>query len=346
MRKLFLPILFLLLVITVSFAQKPIKIVFYNVENLFDTINDPEIRDDEFTPQGPKKWNTAKYKKKLSNLERVFYDIASIDKDFPVAIGLAEIENRNVLEDIVTCPKLAPANYRIVHYDSPDARGVDVAMLYRPDIFKLQGSEAVKTVIPERPTFKTRDILTAWGTIDGEPVYFMVIHWPSRLGGKEQSEYLRVAVAKQMHAIADSVMRADDDTRVIIMGDFNDDPTDKSMAQALGAKGRIKDLKEGDLFNPFTEMLKAGYGTLAYGDAWNIFDNIIVSANMVLDDDGLLLEKAPKAKFYGNIFKQSYMVQKEGQYKGYPLRTYIGNNFQGGFSDHFPVYINIKYVKD
>lgn len=336
----------MLVLISVSFAQKPIKVVFYNVENLFDTINDPEIHDEEFTPTGAKKWNAAKYNKKLSNIERVFFDIASIDKDFPAIIGVAEIENRSVLEDIVSCPKLAPANYRIVHYDSPDKRGVDVAMFYRPDIFKLQGSKAVKTVIPELEDFFTRDILTAWGTIHGEPVYFMVVHWPSRLRGKEQSEYLRVAAGKQMKAIADSVLRADDDTRIIIMGDFNDDPTDKSMLQALGAKISTKGLEDTDLFNPFGEMLKAGYGTLAYGDAWNIFDNIVVSGNMIDEDDGLLLMKSPKSKYYGNIFKQSYMIQKQGQYKGYPLRTYIGNNFQGGFSDHLPVYINIKYVKD
>lgn len=336
----------MLVLISVSFAQKPIKVVFYNVENLFDTINDPEIRDDEFTPMGAKKWNSAKYNKKMSNLERVFYDIAGIDKDFPAVIGLSEIENRSVLEDIVACPKLAPANYRIVHYDSPDARGVDVGLLYRPDIFKLEGSKAIKTDIPSRPDFRTRDVLTAWGTIKNEPVFFMVIHWPSRIGGKEQSEYLRVAAGEQLKAIADSVLRANDDTRVMIMGDFNDDPTDKSMLQAMGAKISTKGLDDTDLYNPFGQMLKDGHGTLAYNDIWNIFDNIVVSGNMIDEDEGLLLMKSPKSKYYGNIFKQSYMIQKEGKFKGYPLRTYVGNNFQGGFSDHLPVYINIKYVKD
>lgn len=342
MRKVFLPMLFVLLLVSFSFAQKPHKIVFYNVENLYDTINDPEIRDDEFTPEGPKKWTAAKYNKKISNLERVFFDIASLDKNYPAVIGLSEIENRSVLEDIISTPKLNPGNYRIAHYDSPDRRGVDVAFLYRPDVFKFKGDKAFTAVIPGRPDFKTRDILAMWGTIDNEPFYFMVAHWPSRLGGKERSENLRMAVASQMREIADSVMAASPKTKVVIMGDFNDDPTDKSVLETLGAKIKSKDLQPGDLYNPYGAMLKAGLGTLAYGDVWNIFDNIVVSENLVNGDkNSLQLIKSNGSKFDGNIFKQHYMVQKEGQYKGYPLRTYVGNNFQGGYSDHFPVYINI-----
>ncbi len=340
MRKVFLPILFVMLLISFSFAQKPHKVVFYNVENLFDTINDPEVLDEEFTPDGVKKWNSAKYNKKISNLERVFFDIASIDKNYPAVIGLSEIENRSVLEDIIATAKLSPANYRIVHYDSPERRGVDVAFFYRPDVFKLEGDEAVTTVIPGRPDFKTRDILTMWGTIENEPFFFMVAHWPSRIGGKERSEYLRMAVGAQMRSIADSVLTANPATKVVVMGDFNDDPTDKSVAESLGAKIRKKDLEPGDLYNPYGAMLKAGLGTLAYGDAWNIFDNIVVSENLVNGEkSNIQLIKANGSKYDGNIFKQHYMVQKEGQYKGYPLRTYVGNNFQGGYSDHFPVYI-------
>ena len=219
---------------------------------------------------------------------------------------------------------------------------MDVAFLYRPDVFKIEGQYPVKTVIPSLPNFKTRDILTMWGTIEDEPFFFMVAHWPSRLGGKEASEFKRIAVGEQMRSIADSVLRANPATKVIAMGDFNDDPPDKSIAQGLGAKFKLKDLKEGDLYDPYADMLKAGYGTLAYGDAWNIFDNIVVTENLATGSTGKLkLQKAPGSKFYGNIFKQSYMIQKEGQFKGYPLRTYVGNNFQGGYSDHFPVYIYI-----
>lgn len=329
--------------IAFGFAQKPHKVVFYNIENFFDTINDPEVLDDEFTPEGPKKWNSAKYNQKLGNIERVLFDIASIDKEYPAVIGLSEVENRTALEDIVATRKLAPANYRIVHFDSPEARGVDVAFFYRPDVFKIEGQHPVRTVIPSIPGFKTRDILTMWGTIENEPFFFMVAHWPSRLGGKEASEFKRIAVGQQMRSIADSVLRANPATKVVMMGDFNDDPTDKSIAQGLGAKFKQKDLQPGDLYNPYADMLKAGYGTLAYGDAWNIFDNIVVSENLAKGSTGALkLQPAAGSKFYGNVFKQHYMVQKEGQFKGYPLRTYVGNNFQGGFSDHFPVYIYIS----
>ena len=267
MKKRLIFTLLLAAFIVACFAQKPYKVMFYNLENFFDTINDPEVLDDEFTPEGPKQWNSAKYNRKLGNIERVLFDLAAADKVYPAVIGVSEVENRSVLEDIVAAPKLAPADYRIVHYDSPEARGVDVAFL------------------------------------------------------------------------ADSVLKADPATRIVAMGDFNDDPTDPSMAEGLGARTRMKELEPGDFYNPFGDMLRAGIGTLAYGDAWNLFDNIVVSGNMVSGDDGMQLRKAPGSKYYGNIFRRHYMVQREGQYKGYPLRTYVGNNFQGGYSDHFPVYI-------
>lgn len=343
MKKLITIILLAVLLPRLGFAQQPYKVLFYNVENFFDTINDPEVLDDEFTPNGTKAWNDTKYKKKLHNVERVLFDVSAMDKSYPIVIGLCEVENRNVLEDIVSTPKLTPANYRIVHYDSPEARGVDVAFVYRPDVFKKEGEKAVRTVVPSLPNFRTRDILTMWGTIENEPFFFMVAHWPSRTGGKEPSEFKRIAVAAQMRSIADSVLVANPNTKVVVMGDLNDDPTDKSIAQSFGAKFNLKKLDSGDFYNPFAEMLKAGFGSLAYGDAWNIFDQMIVSENLATGSTGKLkLQRYPAdSKFYGNIFKQHYMVQKEGQYKGYPLRTYVGDSFQNGFSDHFPVFITI-----
>ena len=340
MKKLLFSGFFVLLLLA-GFAQKPYKVMFYNFENLFDTINDPEILDEEFTPDGPRKWNSVKYNKKIGNLERVLFDIAALDKNYPAVIGVSEVENRSVLEDVIATPKLAPANYRIVHYDSPDARGVDVAFFYRPDVFELEGSAPIPFTMEGLPNFKTRDIVTMWGTIEGEPFYFMVAHWPSRLGGKEASAPKRERAAEIMRRAADSVLRLDPATKVVMMGDFNDDATDDSITEVLGAKGDIRKLEPGDYYNPFINVLKAGYGTLAYQDAWNLFDNIVVSENLVAGD-GLKIRKAsPKARFYGNIFSRPYMIQQEGQYKGYPLRTFVGNNFQGGYSDHFPVYIYI-----
>lgn len=325
---------------TVVAQDKPYMVAFWNFENLFDIYDDPETHDEEFTPEGVKKWNEVKYQKKLSNMERVIFDMAAINKEYPIVIGVSEIENRSVLEDFVNQPKLKGAKYRICHYDSPDARGVDVAFLYRADVFKLEGSDNIKLNVPELPNFRTRDLVVMWGTIEGEPFYFLVSHWPSRLGGKEASQFKRDACAKQIREIKDSLLQANPATKVVVMGDFNDDATDASLVKVMGAKGKLKELQTGDFFNPYYQMLKAGLGTLAYQDSWNLFDNICVTENLVNGTYGKLRLIKGK-KFYGNIFTRPYMLQQEGQYKGYPLRTFVTNNFQNGFSDHFPVYIYI-----
>ena len=342
MKKTFLTLLMVSVFFTI-FAQKPYMVVFYNLENFFDTINDPETRDDEFTPDGSRKWNTVKYNKKLNNMERVLFDIASVQKTYPAVIGVSEVETRGVLEDIVSTPKLAPANYRIVHYDSPDRRGIDVGFLYRPDIFKLEGSAEIPFKMPGQPNFLTRGFVTMWGTIDDEPFFFLVSHWPSRLGGKEASSPKREAAGRAIRMIKDSVLKNNPSTKVVIMGDLNDDATDTSIVDpdCLGAKAKVKDLQTGDFYNPFIDVLKAGMGTLAYQDSWNLFDNIIVSENLVNDKEGLRLKKSDGSKYNGYIFRRPYMVQQSGQYRGYPLRTFVGTNFQDGFSDHFPVYIYI-----
>lgn len=341
MKRTFFAILFASLLL-VGFAQKPYKVVFYNLENLFDTINDPNKNDEEYLPEGERKWTTYRYNQKLHNMERVLFDVALQDKNFPAVIGVSEIENRLVLEDLLAQPKLAKANYRIVHFDSPDRRGVDCAFFYRPSQFQLEGSEAHRISFPGRPNFLTRDLVAMWGKIEGEPFYFIVSHWPSRLGGKERSQYSRDFVAAKCKHICDSVRTVNPNTKVVIMGDFNDDATDASVVEVLGAKGNIKKLEANDMFNPFNAMLKAGYGTLAYRDSWNLFDNIVVSENLATGSTGALkIQKKEGAKFYGNIFTAPYMIQKEGQYKNYPLRSFVGSNFQNGYSDHFPVYIYI-----
>ncbi len=325
------------------FAQKPHTVVFYNVENFFDTINDPDTNDEEFTPEGKNNWTGTKYNEKLANIEQVFADIAHTNNDFPTVIGISEVEVRSVLEDIASTPKLLPANYQVVHFDSPERRGVDVAFLYRPDRFNLEGSFPERAIIPGRPDFRTRDILTMWGTIEGEELFFMVAHWSSRRGGKEQSEFLRLANGAQMRQIADSVRAIRPNTKFVLMGDFNDDPNDKSVVEALGAKSKVVDLAEGDLYNPYYSMLMAGFGTLAYGGEWNIFDNIVVSENLVnAEDDELKLQKSIyDSQYYGNIFKPSYLIQQESKFKGYPYRSFGGGSWLGGYSDHLPVFINI-----
>ncbi len=323
-------------------AQPDVKrntIMFYNLENLFDTIQDPDTNDREFLPDGNKKWNSHKYWTKMRNLDQVLYGIAQANKDFPAVIGVSEIENRSVLEDLVMMEKIRKANYRIAHFDSPDRRGVDVGFLYRADRFKIEGSYPHPVMMEELPDFRTRDILAMWGTMDGEPFYFMVAHWPSRLGGQQASEPRRVAAARIMRHVIDSVHMASPATKIVVMGDLNDDPSDKSVAVVLGGKQKVNELVPGDMFNPYYEMFKKGHGTLAYQDAWNLFDNIVVSENLVNAPRGSWHIIKADGQFYGNIFRAKYLFQQEGQYKGYPLRTFVGDNFQYGYSDHLPVYI-------
>lgn len=342
MKKLFL-LLFVFCSISLWAQEQKYVVMFYNVENFFDVYDDPNVRDDEFTPDGPKKWTETKYKEKLSRVEQVIYSIAGANRDYPVIIGLSEIENRRVLDDIVSTPKLIKANYQIAHFDSPEPRGVDVALLYRPDVFQLEWMEAFQPEIPELPNFKTRDILAVCGTIDGERFCFFVNHWSSRRGGSAASEFLRVGWAATLRKYADALQEKYPDIKMVMMGDMNDDPVNKSLAEVLGGRGKIVDVEPGGYFNPFMEMHRKGYGSLAYQDAWNLFDNMVVNSNL-LEEFGvgsLHLCKAAKSKFYGNIFKRPFMVQQKGKFKNYPFRTYSGNTYLGGYSDHFPVYLLI-----
>lgn len=340
MRKIVTIVLLVGGVVATALAQEPYKILFWNLENLFDTVDDPNIRDEEFTPKGAKAWDEARYQLKLEHIARVLTDVAASDQIYPAVIGFAEVENRTVLEDMTALQDLAQHAYRIVHYDSPDPRGIDVALIYRPDQFQFEGSCAVKADVPQLPKFRTRDILTVWGAINAEPFYFMVVHWPSRRGGKEASELKRMALGRQMRRLADSVRLQNPQTKIVAMGDFNDDPIDSSMEEALGAKGDIKRVAVGDLFNPYYELLRAGMGTLAYEGVWNLFDNVVVSENLITSTQGgLKLQKPAGSPYYGAIFCPDYLIQYTGRYRGYPLRTYEEDAFLAGFSDHLPVYI-------
>ena len=346
MKRFLYTLLFISLIWGSQYGQaqnKRYTVVFYNVENVFDTLKTEGVLDEEFTPDGINRWNGQKYWKKMANLEKVFYEISTTAKDYPTIIGVSEIENRSVLEDMVSQEKLLRANYQIVHYDSPDARGVDVALFYRPDHFKYEGSAPIPVRVEAEPDFKTRDILMVWGEIEGERFYFFVCHWPSRTGGQQASEYKRIRAAQCARDAADSVMRQFPDAKIVIMGDLNDDPVNKSLYEVLGAKGKTTEVENTGFFNPYHEMFKKGHGTLAYNDAWNLFDNIVVNGNLLHGrGNGLKLVKGSGAKYYGNIFDRSFLRQQSGQYKNYPLRTYVSNAFQDGYSDHFPVYIYIS----
>lgn len=333
-------LLVLLLVINlIVFGQerqyKIASIGFYNLENLFDTIDGPN-NDAEFLPTGANLYTGAVYMDKLGKLSEVLSQIAT-DKtpDGLAVIGVAEVENRSVLEDLVKQPKLRGRNYGIVHYDSPDERGVDVGLLYNPKYFKPEFSEPLFVELYDenkKPRY-TRDILYVKGMFDGEPVHIMVGHWPSRRGGEEASAPGRAKAASVCKHKADSIFKTDPTAKIIIMGDLNDDPVSPSVAIVLGAKCNLKSVKPKQFYNPWCEYYQKGIGTLAYNDAWNLFDQIIISQAW--------LNKRQQGYFFKEalIFRKPWMEQKSGRYKGYPLRTYDFNKYIGGYSDHFPTYV-------
>lgn len=313
------------------------SIAFYNVENLFDIFDNPETFDDDRTESGKDVWNAEKYSRKLDNLSRVICEIGQdVTNEPPAIIGLCEIENRAVLEDLVNHPNLRNYHYGIVHYDSPDERGIDVALIYRKEFFQPLASKARKLLIYEadNPGKRdyTRDQLVVSGLLNKEEIHIIVNHWPSRGGGEARSGYKREKAAYLNKRIIDSLMKLDPEAKIISMGDFNDDPTNKSFKKILNTKAE-KNLLSTELYNPMENMLKQGKGSLAYRDSWNLFDQIYMTGNLVLGNDtGYQFYKA-------GIFNKPFLITATGQFKGYPARTYGYSGYEGGFSDHFPVYI-------
>lgn len=310
---------------------------FYNLENLFDTINQPNVNDEEFTPTGTNLYTPTVYLDKLGKLEEVLSQIGTdLSPDGLSVIGVAEIENESVLRDLVNQPKLKGRGYRIVHYNSPDERGIDVALIYNPKYFRVLYSESLYVPLKDndgKPRY-TRDILYVCGSYAGERMHFFVNHWPSRRGGEEASAPSRALAASVAKAKIDSIQLAEDNkARVILMGDLNDDPVSPSVARTLGARTEKGRVKAGGLYNPWNDYYQEGIGTLAYNDAWNLFDQIIISeAFLPRDQEGFFFQKA-------QIFRKEFMVQKTGRYKGYPMRTYDFGVYMGGYSDHFPTYV-------
>ena len=313
---------------------------FYNLENLFDTINDPAINDEEFLPDGSYHYTGKVYLDKLDNLADVISKIGTdISPDGLSMIGHAEIENKSVLIDLFNHPLLKSRNYKFVHYDSPDKRGIDVSLTYNPKYFTPISSQSLTVHLGTDTTeHKTRDVLFVYGKYDKEDMFVFVNHWPSRRGGEEASAPGRSAAAKVCKDKIDSITSINPDAKIIVMGDLNDDPVSPSVAVVLGSKGDKKKVLKGGLFNPWVEPYKQGIGTLAYNDSWNLFDQVIVSSGF--------LDKNQSGYFFqeAHIFSKPWMVQTSGRYKGYPKRTYDFNNYMGGYSDHFPTYI-VLYKK-
>lgn len=314
-----------------------VSVGFYNLENLFDTEDGPN-NDADFLPSGANQWTNERYLLKLDNMADAVSQIAA--GRAPDILGLCELENRGVLEDLIAHPKLATIGYKIIHFDSPDRRGIDVALIYRPEIYQVTSASSHPVQIPNEPEVLTRDILQVNGTILGEHVSVLVGHWPSRSGGEQISLARRMAAAKLMRHLTDSLHSISPSEKVILVGDFNDDPTSPSLTQGLKAHNTPDNLQSGDLFNIMARLHKQGFGTLAYRDVWNLFDNIVVSANLISENlDTLHALLDPSTKAYGRICNASFLTQKTGQFKGYPFRTFSYGQFQNGYSDHYPVYM-------
>jgi hypothetical protein len=310
----------------------PVCIGFYNVENLFDTIHQSGDADLEFTPDGSKRWDTAKYYEKLDRLAEVISRIGlEHTPDGPAILGLCEIENAQVLSDLIEHEYLKDRNYQVVFVRGRDRR-INNAFLYNPYYFEHQETASVP-VIMDDPEFRTRDHLIISGMLMGEYIHFVVSHWPSRVGGESRSLPLRIAAAEVARAAIDSIKAIDAQAKIMLMGDLNDDPTDPSVAEYLNSKGDRSQLEPGQLYNPFVEKFNRGIGSLAYRDSWNLFDQILVSQSFLDGEKGTFTYQGAK------VFNKPFLRQRTGRYRDYPFRSYGGGTYLGGYSDHFPIYI-------
>lgn len=340
MKMLFLTLAATILMVAYAFSQQKTykirTIAFYNVENLFDTINDPLKFDDDRTPEGKDKWTSKHYRDKVQKIAKVLSEIGS-DKTItsPDIIGLCEIENEQVLIDVINDPSLQGQNYSVIHFDSPDARGIDVGLLYKKDVFVPMSFKNYRLDLHDENGQReyTRDQLLASGFFDGEEMHFLVNHWPSRRGGEARSRPKREAAARLNKKIIDSLLNINPEAKIISMGDLNDDPTNSSMKKVLKTVREIDSVTSLDIYNPMEKMARKGMGSLAYRDNWNLFDQIFFTGALLKDD------KSTYRFWKAGIFNKKYLIVDRGRYKGYPFRSYAGGTYAGGYSDHFPVYV-------
>lgn len=314
-------------------------IAFYNLENLFDTINDPNKFDEASPIMEMKAEIGGIYKKKVKNMARVIADIGlETAHNSPVILGVSEVENREVLEDVVNDPQLLAKDYGIVHYDSPDARGIDVGLLYQKQFFTPLFTSKHELVIYDdntRERVYTRDQLLVSGKLDGEMIHIIVNHWPSRSGGEARSRPKRIAAARLNKKIIDSLQTIDPYAKIITMGDLNDDPTNESIKEILNAKKDKEDVGLKGIYNPMESFFKMGLGSNAYRDSWSLFDQVLLTQPFLEKDYSSF-------RFYkAGIYNEPYLVNKKGRYKGYPKRSFADGGFTDGFSDHFPAYVFI-----
>lgn len=337
MKRLSIIALFLLVSFAANvFAQNDNRkaiVGFYNLENLFDTINDPNKNDEQFLPDGDYRWTSQRYLAKLDRLSEVINEMAKMDGGL-VILGVSEVENEQVLLDLCATERLKPYGFKVCHHESPDRRGVDVSFLYNPARFKIIDTAAYPLVVPNQPQFISRDQWLMTGILDNtDTLYVLVNHWPSKSGGEKRSLPGRLAAGTLSRQIANEVMSKHPGAKFILMGDLNDNPNSKAIMECLGTKTKIKNVTESDLYNPMWKMYQDGIGSYAYRDSWEMLDNIVIS--------GALVSPRPNTYKYNGafVFRRDFMLTKSGSYAGYPFRMFAGGVYQGGYSDHLPVYI-------
>ena len=320
-------------------AKDSARIAFYNVENLFDTLDAPDIDDSEFLPNSKSMWTRVRYEAKLKQIAKVVDSLG-----FPSIMGMVEVENRRVLDDLTIKTALKAQNYGVVHFESPDERGIDCALIYKKADFQVKNAKPHKIVFPNNDPDRTRDILEVSGILRGTAVTVFVNHWPSRSGGAEESAPKRIFVAQVLKRAVDSVMKTDANARIVIMGDLNDDPSDKSLTEGLEAKqwdrNTSNELIVNGLYNLASGVKRDGLGSYYYQKNWEVIDQIIVSGNLLAENSTLVTQDQE------SIFKEdfiTYLEKKSGL--RLPNRTYTGPIYRGGFSDHFPVYVSVFLKK-
>lgn len=336
MRNLFITLL--LVVATTAVAQeKKIGVYgvgFYNLENLFDTCHDEGKNDYEYLANGTNKWNAMKYESKLANMSKVLAEMGTdLLKNIGCAIiGVSEVENARALSDLVAQPALAARNFKFCHVEGPDKRGVDCGLLYNPRFFEPKDVKLYPYVqkLEKDSGFVTRGFLTVKGSLAGDDIAVIVCHLPSRAA----TSFYRELGAEQMRHLKDSLIAAEPNLKVIVMGDMNDDPMDPSMAKSLRARKKIADVKSGDMLNPWWKTLADGNGTIKYDGGYNLFDQIILSPQLLNPEGKKDFSTLKYVKH--QIFSREYMLQQEGKFKGYPKRTFSGGVWLNGFSDHLP----------
>ena len=317
-------------------GQQHYRIVSYNVENLFDIQDAPDTRDEDFTPFGRLHWNREKYTDKLLKLAEALK--AAGEGEFPVFIGLCEVENRRVLKDLTQKTGLAEGGYGIVHRDSPDARGIDVAFLYRKALFRVIDEEFLPIPFSPEEEVYTRDILYVSGVLEQDTLHFMVCHFPSMSGGEAESEWKRKRAAAVVKEKVGKLQSENSEAAIVIMGDLNGRADRPAQTVVLGTKdsGAVP-IQSGDLYNTGYYLLKRGYGSYKYKGTWQTIDHIIVSGALL--NGSHVLQTDPRLQ----VFNPRFLLEEDKIYYGLkPFRTYLGPRYHGGYSDHLPVYLDLK----